>query len=233
MAIKELLEYQKKEAEKLAIEAGVEEGKAKRELDSASEAISNAQRTVLALENDAKVLLSNYSSISKNLAEIFDKIAIYNKNAKPSATEEEATSALSFVSGLLSKVSAYEAQLNDIANKINTKTQMFEDAKTQAGKAQKVRATAGAQYESDKAKASGGLEKVTAELKTMEKNVDKALLEKYKTIRKSRKKGDIVVPVKGNRCGGCHFELSLSHINRVSTSGYIICEECDKIIYKA
>ena len=233
MAIKELLEYQKKEAEKLAIEAGVEEGKAKREFDHATQALNEAKRTLLALENDAKVLLSNYSSISKNLSEIFDKIAIYNKNAKQSATEEEATSALSFVSGLLSKVSAYEAQLNDIANKIAIKTQAFEDAKTQAVKAQAVIKAASAQYESDKANASSGFEKVIAELKAMEKNVDKTLLEKYNIIRKSRKKGDIVVPVRGNRCGGCHFELSLSHINKVGVDGYIICEECDKIIYKA
>jgi predicted nucleic acid-binding Zn-ribbon protein len=43
---------------------------------------------------------------------------------------------------------------------------------------------------------------------------------------------DIVVPLTHKRCGGCHFELPLSQVHEVTTTGYIICEECGKIIYK-
>ena len=233
LMIKPLLEYQNKEREKLALLSGVEGGRAKREFNDATNTIENAKRMLLNLENDAKVLLNNYESISKNLGEIFDKVSVYNKNANKSTNEEEANEQLSFISGLLSKVSAYEAQLNDISNKINIKTNAFEQAKMDVVKSQKIVAGATAAYENEKKAAEPKLEKIEAELKTLGVKVTPALLEKYKSIRKSKQQGDIVVILNGNRCGGCHFELPLSLIHKVSNQGYIVCEECGKIIYKS
>ena len=230
--IKPLLEYQNKEREKIALVNAVEGGRAKRELDEANRTIENAKRMLLGLENDAKTLLTNYESISKALNELFDKIAVYNKTAKQSAEEDETTAQLSFVSGLLSKTGAYEAQLADIAAKINIKTAAFEEAKTQVVKAQKIVATASAQYQNEKKAAEPKIEKIDAELKVLAANVSAPLLEKYKSIRKSKSSGDIAVMLNGNRCGGCHFELPLSLIHTISGQGYIICEECGKIIFR-
>ena len=231
--IKPLLEYQIKEREKIALLGGVEGGRAKREFNDANRTIENAKRMLLNLENDAKILLNNYESVSKNLGEIFDKVSAYNKNVGSGTGEEETNEQLSFISGLLSKVSAYEAQLNDIALKINSKTNAFEQAKLDVVKAQKISAASSHNYENEKKAAAPKLEKIDAELKELGAKVNTALLEKFKSIRKSNPKGDIVVILNGNRCGGCHFELPLSLIHSLSNQGYIVCEECGKIIYKA
>ena len=230
--IKELLEYQNKERDKLALIDKLEGGKGKREMDEANAVISSSKKALLSLENDAKVLLGNFQSVTKNLNEIFEKIASYNKTMGNNETEDDATNNIAYVSGLLSKVSAYESQLNDISAKINAKTQMFEDAKSQVVKAQKVVATATAQYENDKTKLVPEIELLTKELTELSKKVDSKILEKFKNVRKSRKKGDIAVSVNGNRCGGCHFELPLSQMHNITTNGYIVCEECERIIYK-
>jgi len=230
--IKELLNYQTKERERLALVSGVENGKAKRELDDATVSLDNGKKVLLGLENDAKVLMTNYQSVSKNLKEIFDKIEMYQKSVKPDMDEEESTNSMTFVSGLLSKVSAYESQLNDIANKINAKNQAFEDIKVQVVKAQSVIKNAGEQYQKQTAGNEGELKKIDEELKKLEAAVDKKLMEKFKLIRKNVRKGDIVVELKHNRCGGCMFELPLATIHKISNDGYIVCEECEKIIYK-
>lgn len=232
--IKDLLEYQNKERDKLALCDAIEGGKAKRELDDANRTIGNAKIMLLNLENDAKSLLVNYESVSKSLKENLEKISAYNnkKSKTDICNEVEAAAELSFVSELLAKISAAESQLNDIAAKINAKTNAFEDAKTQVVKAQKIATMASGLYQNEVKAVSPKIEKIDAELKAKAAGVNSVLLEKYKQIRKSKPKGDIVVKLNGNRCGGCHFELPLSLIHTVSNQGYIICEECGKIIYK-
>jgi len=231
--IKPLLEYQDKEREKLLLLAAVEGGRARVQFDESNRTIEHAKRTLLNLENDAKVLLGNYETVSKNLNEYFKEVEAYKKNAKTAAdSPDETNTELGLVSTLLSKIAVSETQLNDIAARITQKTQAFEDAKIQVVKAQKNAAAASALYEAEKKDLKPKLEKLDDELKKIGSTVDPSMLEKYKSIRKNKSKGDIVVPLDGNRCGGCHFELPLSLIHTLSNHGYIICEECGKIIYK-
>lgn len=232
--IKPLLTFQEKEKEKLSLIAGVEGGRFKRELDEAARTIENSKRALLALENDAKMLASMYESVNKNLNEVFDKIKTMEAANKNPSNEEEAAQAVTFMSALLSKVGSYENQLVDMHSKIAAKVTAFEDAKLQVVKAQKGVSVYQAEYEKQKKSIEPSLVKIDAELDKLAKNVDKNLMEKYKQIRKNNKQRvtDVVVALSNNRCGGCHFELPLSLIHSISAKGYIICEECGKIIYK-
>ena len=237
--IQPILNYQTKEKEKLVLVYGVEHGKAKRELDEANRIIAGARNTLLALENDAQTLRHTYESISKNLNECFDKITAFNRTLAANPTEEETTAALTFLSGIQSRVGAYEAQISEVSKKITEKSARFEDAKNMTGRAQKTVQLASVEYEKQKTAIAPAVEKINKELTELGKSVNPALLEKYKSIRRGINpqagRGeipDVVVALAGNRCGGCHFELPLSLIHSITTNGYIICEECGKIIYK-
>ena len=126
----------------------------------------------------------------------------------------------------------FSRQLVNRLHYIPDSQKLFEDAKAQVVKAQKIMATAGVQYKNEQGTVQPKIEKVNAELKELATKVNSVLMEKYKNIRSRTKKGDIVVPINGNRCGGCHFELPLSQMHTATTNGYIVCEECEKIIYK-
>ena len=230
--IKPLLEYQTREREKLNLLAAVDGGKTKRELDEATRARETASSTVKQLANDAEVLLGHFETASKNLAEIFKKLETYGKGAK-SGDEEAVTSDMTFVSGLLSKVSGYESQLADIATKSQTIKNVYEKAVVSAKKAAEVMATASVKYQNETKGIAPKIAEIDADLKKLAAAVDSSLMERYKLIRKQAKKGDVVVPIAGNSCGGCRFELPSSLIHTVASRGYIICEECGKIIYKA
>jgi len=230
--IKPLLEYQAREREKLALLAGVDGGKTKRELDDATRARETASSTVKQLANDAEVLLGHFEAASKNLAEIFKKLEVYGKGAK-GADEEAVTNDMTFVSGLLSKVSGYESQLADIATKSQTIRNVYEKAFASARKAQETIGVASVKYQNETKDIAPKLAEIDADLKKLAAAVDVSLMEKYKQARKQSKRGDVVVPITGNSCGGCRFELPSSLIHTASSRGYIICEECGKIIYKA
>jgi len=230
--IKPLLEYQAREREKLALLATVDGGKTKKELDEATRAREAASGTVKQLAHDAGVLLGAFETASKNLAEIFKKIESYGRDAKIDAGEEGVTTDMTFVSGLLSKVSGYESQLADIAAKSTTIKNVYEKSVTSAKRAAEVMASASVKFEKETKDVAPKLSAIDADLKKLAAAVDPVLMEKYKQIRKQAKKGDVVVPIAGNCCGGCRFELPSSLIHTAASRGYIICEECGKIIYK-
>jgi predicted nucleic acid-binding Zn-ribbon protein len=232
--IKPLLEYQAIEREKLALQAQVNEGRSKRELDEATKTREAASGTVRQLASDAEVALGYFESVQKNLSEVLAKLEQYRRNAKKGGeTEEAITADMTFVSGLLSKVSGYESQLSDIANKSANIKSSYEKSVTNAKRAAEIGATAGVKFEKESKEIAPKIAALDTELKKLASKVDPALFEKFKQIRKQNQRGDIAVPALGNRCGGCRFELPLSSVHTLSGKGYIICEECGKIIYKA
>jgi predicted nucleic acid-binding Zn-ribbon protein len=233
--IKELLTYQAKDKERLAVLAGVDGGKVKRELDACNRGIAESKQALLGLENDAKILVGMFESASKNLGEIFDRISQFNKSMESDKTEDELASAHSYVSALLARVNGYESQLEDVSRKIASKTAQFEDGKASLQNASKRVGLLQAEYEKQRKEIEPKLTEFERELKKLESSVDKVLLEKYAKARRNDKSGkvvDVVVPLSSNRCGGCYFEMPLSQVHSISTNGYITCEECGKIIFK-
>ena len=230
--IKPLLEYQAREREKIASLATVEGGRAKKELDEATRTREAASGTVKQLASDAEAILNSFEAASKNLAEIFKKLEAHKVGAK-GETEEAAASEMTFVSGLLSKVSGYESQLAEFSAKSANIKNVYEKAVTSAKRAAEVASRASVQYEKESKEIAPKIAAIDAELKKLAAAVDTSLIEKYKHARKQASKGDVVVPTLGNRCGGCRFELPLSSLHTAASQGYIVCEECGKIIYKA
>ena len=88
-------------------------------------------------------------------------------------------------------------------------------------------------YEEQKSKIAANVAKIDAELKSMSAKIDKKLLEQYKKARSSEKSAKaVIVKLSSDRCGGCHYELPLSLTHKIDVDGYIVCEECSKIIHK-
>ncbi|MEX1377616.1 MAG: C4-type zinc ribbon domain-containing protein [Eubacteriales bacterium] len=70
------------------------------------------------------------------------------------------------------------------------------------------------------------------ELKELSKNIEKDLLKKYKTAKKSHPIA--VVKLDGKRCMGCNMELSSKMAKEVSTSDTLMeCENCGRLLYVA
>lgn len=231
--IQQLLKYQDKEKEKLHLVLGVEGGRIKRDLDENTRAVDEAKKTLLNLENEAKALSANFASIQKNVTEILAKM---DKLETPKGdNEDDLHAAVNYAATLNQKLVGYENQLNDILKRINQKAAQFEALLDTVKKSQGQIATLTAAYERQTAELNAKVKPIEEELKKMASTIDAKLLERYKKARGADKSGkavDVVVPLAGNTCGGCRFELPLSLIHKMTTNGYIVCEECGKLIYK-
>jgi len=63
--------------------------------------------------------------------------------------------------------------------------------------------------------------------------IDKALRHRYERLRRTRS-GDVVVPLMGGACGGCHTSVTLNRRSQIR-SGLVLeaCEACGAILYPA
>ena len=233
--ISELLKYQEKEKEKLKLVFSVEGGKVKRELDESNRQLESAKQDIVKLDSEAKNIAGLIDVVRKNMGEILARVDDIMSKEHDSDNEDELNSAITYISTISNKVDGYESQLNDLNRKINDKANQFEDAKNKLMKLQKNIQVLMPQYEEQRKQIAPKVDEFNKSLKEMEASINPKLIERYKKIRsldKSGKAVDIAVPLAGERCSGCHFEMPISMIHKIATDGYITCEECGKILFK-
>ena len=63
--------------------------------------------------------------------------------------------------------------------------------------------------------------------------IDKALRHRYERLRRTRS-GDVVVPLRGGACGGCHTSVTLNRRSQIRAGLVLeVCEACGAILYPA
>ena len=224
--IAKLLEAQKTDKERLTLSLSIERGSVKLELDRAMKTIADTKNTLLALESDAKTLQDNFNRIEKVLTETINTLA----KAKKSGAED-----IGEFGSLLSRLSILEGQLADMERKISEKTSAFKNATMAVIRSQEVVKKHTEAFEKQKASIAGKLNELKAKFDAQSQGIDEKLIAKYNAIRKQKGSDtkDVVVPVTAdNRCGGCIMEIPLSQVSKISASGWAVCEECNRIIYK-
>jgi len=62
--------------------------------------------------------------------------------------------------------------------------------------------------------------------------IDRTLRTRYDRLRRSRSSGDVVVPLVGGACGGCHTAVPLNRRSQIKAGSVIEgCEACGAILY--
>jgi len=213
----------------------VEGGKVKAEINSANQTVNSARAGLLSLEEDAKNLGLAYDNAQSALKRIMEEVKLIESMRVPQKDSDIQTSTEG-VNAILTRANVVSADLGKIANQIAIKNKMFEEAKNAVIHAQGKIKTLTPQYVSQQNQIKPQMETIEKEMAAIGAGIDKTLLEKYKARRKTEPVGgkinDIVVPVVAGRCGGCNFEMSNLLAHKIATDGYVVCEECGRILYK-
>lgn len=225
MDIAKLLEAQKIDKERLNLLLSIEKGSVKMELDKAEKTLTVAKKNLLQLEADAKGLQDNFKKIAKILA---DTLALVQK-AKQTHSEDTGE-----YGDYLSNLSFLEGQLAELERKILEKTAAFKNTSLAAKNATEFTRKAQQVFADQKKSIAGKLQELDQKFAAATTDIDEKLLTKYKAIRKSKggDAKDVVVPLTDNRCLGCYMEVPMAIISKINTTGWAVCEECGRIIYK-
>jgi len=192
--------------------------------------VKEAQNVSNVIENRANKLVNDYFQLKKN----YDNNAkqVEKLIAKMPENEEELKKAYALINSLSSELFMIERNLNIVITKAKECLKEFETTKNNVIKARSKHKTSKDNYEKLVKDAEPKMNEIKAQMKSLEKNVTPALMEKYKQM-----KNDNIFPVfvpllDGKSCYGCRMEVASSKLNKLSSEPYIVCEHCGRLIVK-
>lgn len=230
--IEKILDYQKTEAEIIALENDLAKSKDREKASEIQLILKRQHARLVTLEKMAekvnfsyKKATEKYSEYMKKLDELEkemvsvdeSKLAIYEKAYKDffavaNSLEKEITA-------MYTEVQQINREYEEIIKKSKTDREKFDKFKAAYGKL--------------KAEKEPKINELKAALENMKKNVDDKLYSMYLQKRDS-KMFPVFVALSSNKCGGCRMEISASKLASMKSNkfGLIECENCGRYIYQ-
>ena len=230
--IEKILDYQKTEAELIALESELSKSTDREKAVEIQQNMKNQHARLLSLEKMAEKVNGSYKKAVEKYEEYMKKLEALEKELAAAdegkvAVYEKAYKDFVAVSNSLEKEIA---QMYTQVQQINREyEEIIKKSKTDREKFDKFRNA----YAKLKAEKEPKIEALKAKLKDMKKDIDAKLFEKYAQKREG-KHFPVFVALAANKCGGCRMEISASKLSSMKTNQYgvIECENCGRYIYQ-
>ena len=228
--ITQLLKYQQKDAELLAIEQEVANSEERKNYVQTKNFIKKASEKLDQLEGKSQEILALMERLNKKYAEITDVL----KDFEHLDELVDGGADISFyqrnVSQITDSIKTLKADIANLSAIAKETAEEYQELKKKVIAAQKqypVAQKAYQEYNSSKKEAAGS---IAAELAEIAKGLEEEVLHKYQTKR-SERIFPIICAIKADRCSKCGMELSILDKEIVASGKVVECEHCHRILY--
>lgn len=230
MDLKSILDYQKKDAELIKLEKALNSNENKRIFTQMVNVVKDAQNQSTALEQQANELIKSYNSLKKTYADNTKTANVLaNKNLN-NLTEDEVYSIEDVAQKIINNLAILEKKLLTQAEQVRNILSNFDQTKKRYNLARDKYNKHKELFDKESETLKPEIDKKSKEVKSLEANLDSALLAKYKQKRQD-KIYPVFVPCLDKACGGCRMELPSASISLLKKEGMLECEHCRRIIY--
>ena len=227
-----LWKYQKADLALFRFERGLKKSETRNKLLQVRNRIMEQQNSIKRLEQQLKKSQTEYRRIAEALNTAKQKAEQVNSQLSSGAYTE------------IKQVRQAIRQMDEATKALNADKKLLQDMAQIAGRTEKMVKDARAKMLEDKAefdklkvvhdaelaKATPELERLNEEVKAMEPDLDKALLAKYKQIKKNRV--NPIALVQNNQCQGCNMSLPSLTLSKLKEQKELVeCENCGRILY--
>ena len=224
-----ILQYQKLDMELHKLIRATENCEEKAVMNKMIASVKDAQNKSMSIENGAKKVVDDYKELRAKYDENSRKVQALTSNSNYDSIDYKNTYAQ--INALSSELFMIERNLNIVINKAKELLKSFEITKNNVLKARSKHKESKDRYEALLASYQPKIDNAKKDMKSLEKEVAPALLEKYRAI-KNDKVFPVFVSIDGKLCGGCRMEVASGKLNKLSTDKFITCEHCGRVIYK-
>lgn len=231
MKVDKMLEYQKLDSEKFKIEKQLRENSNRQTAGQMHESMKNAQSRSLKLEEKAGGLLAEIDKVKKQIATQESKMNEFLNKDLSKMSKEEIEQLTSLKNKLAQNLQILEKNLTMLAESVNAVLADFNKTIKTFNSAKEQYAKSKTAYDEDVKAVEGRKTEIEKELSSLAKECDAKLLDSYLKRRKENV-FPVIVPLKGNLCGGCHVEMPYATISKLENDEVLVCEHCRRIIYK-
>ena len=226
-----ILNYQTVDGKLLQLEKQLSESESKKVFQKMQSFVKEIQIKSTQLEQKAKELFAEYEATKKEFDKNFETAENLSKTNAEEVSENQIEDYITKLNNVSSNLSQIEKNLMSQADRINKLLIEFEQTKKQYNVAKVKYKENKEKYEELEKQLLPEITKIKKELTVLEKEIDKNLLAKYKTLRQDNLFPVFVNLVQKTRCGGCSMELSYAQISSLKNKGYTECENCHRIIF--
>ena len=227
--IKALLDYQEKDAELREIELTLSGSEERKKALSAKKYLDGVEASINKLDLKAAELSSAYE---KCLAD-FGKLKEQENEFKTAAEEAEDMNAIDYLG---KKTDELLGQIRTLSATVARREEEIKGVIAEFAQTKKKTAAAQVQYKENApkyAELKNSLkekqETAKKELDGLKSKVDPALMERY--LKKRASFYPVIYEIKGNACGFCSMQLSMSEAGKLKNGEIIECEHCGRLLF--
>ena len=230
--IEKILEYQKAEADLLALQTELSGSVDRKKAVEIKEIMQNQHTRLLTLEKLAEKATAAYKKATVKYEEYLKKLEVFEKevanadDGKVPAYEKAYKDFVAVANALEKEIAQMYTQVQQINREYE---EIIKKSKVDRERFNKF-STA---YSKLKAEKEPAIEALKNKIKDMKKDVDAKLLERYLQKREG-KLFPVFVTLTSNKCEGCRMEVSASKLSSMKNNQYgvIECENCGRYIYQ-
>lgn len=227
-----LIEYQSVDAELRAIEqelSGSEDRKkgvaAKKFLDTVNDVLAELDRKAQEFDAAYKKYAEGFNQLNETQKEFEGLNDTYTEEDEINFVKKKAQE-------LMSQLKALEEKLVRLQEEITSLTNEYNNLKKKTLVAQKQFKECGQKYTELKASKASAQAEIQARLQAIRKDIPKEVMEAY-----DKRRADKVFPivyeiVTAGFCPSCRTEISMLAASKLTKDGFIVCDNCGRLIYK-
>ena len=231
MNIEKILEYQKLDSELYKIEKQLRENKNKQTANQMHENMKNAQARSLKLEEKAGTVFAEIEKLKNQYKTQEEKIKEFSSKNLDKMSKEELEKYSVLKDKLNQNLTILEKNLSSLAETVNALLSDFNKTIKTFNTSKEQYLKSKESYDNDVKSIEEEKKEIADKLNKLETGIDGKIMELYKKKR-NENLFPVVVPLKGNSCGGCHVELAYATISVLEKEGILTCEHCRRLIYK-
>ena len=229
--IEQLLAYQKADANLKEIEKTLSESVERKKAMSAKKYLDGVVENVNKLDDRAAELVFAYEQATQEQIKLKEQEQELARALDEASDDNAVNYLIKKVEELISKIKALGKKATMIENEIQSILKEYSTIKNTSKAAQAQYSEYGVKYNELKKSLKEKKDAVDAQLETLKKKVDPALMERY-LKKRSDKMYPVIYEVRGNSCGACNMELPAVELNKLKKGEVVDCSNCGRMIYK-
>ncbi len=230
--IQALLNYQKVDAQLRQIEKKLFESEERKKAMTAKKYLESVDENVNKLDDRASELFATYKGATDEQLKLEEQQTEILESIDSAEDEKQVQFLLKKVEELLSKIKTLGAKTKKIEEEIQNVLKEYSKIKNTTKAAQTQYKENVEKYNALKDSVKEEKENIEKQLDTLKSGVDPVLMDRY-LKKRAGKIYPVLYEVRGNVCGACNMELSMSEINKLKNGEIIDCDQCGRLIYQS
>ena len=226
-----LWKYQQVDMELDQYEREMRASSNRKELIKHRDFLREQQEVLKKIEADVEIMSDRIEALADEITRLNGSVAEATATLEANRPQdvEEAKKQIAAVQKLLNTISRYETELAKMRKDSEARDRQQREVRVRAAKARAEFDRIKVIYDEEYKVAAVKLEELKKKVAAEAKDIDPALIEKYKAIK--RHAAQPITRLHDDRCGGFNMQLSAADKDKMRSGvPYVECENCGRII---